>query len=172
MRSNSQRWENPENFSHHWSSRSKLIASLIPEKSSVIEFGVGLFPIFEKGKASHILKYTQTDFVPRPNLTFLYDLNKIELDEFDPHDIAVFSGVLEYVHDLPSKIEFISSRVKSIITSYCTLEKYPTDRELRGWVNSYTSTEFIQIFKDSNFRLSSLEIWKNQTIYVFLKENS
>lgn len=165
------RWKDSENFKSEWSSRVEMMSSLIPDKSSVIEFGIGVSPISNFNKVNNLSKYTPTDFVRRDPPAIIYDLNSDELIDFEPHDIAVFSGVLEYINKLPVKIEFISKRVDQIITSYSTLEKYPDNREIRGWINSYTDGEFINIFTKVGFFLKEKYFWKNQTIYVFVKEN-
>lgn len=167
MQSNKKRWKSPESFSSHWSSRTQQMADLIPIGSSVIEFGVGLFPISKCIDIGNFSKYTATDFVKRDGLSFIYDLNSSDLKEFEPHDVAFFSGVLEYIHDLPLKIKFVSERVQTIIASYSTLDNYPTDREIREWVNSYTDLELISIFENVGFNLSHKSAWKNQTLYVF-----
>lgn len=166
------RWAKESSFSIHWKTRSEAIAALIPEGSSVIEFGVGLFPISNFENLKPLSRYTATDFIEREELAFTYDLNSNPLADFEFHEIAVFSGVLEYIEDLPTKIKFISTRVNSIITSYCTVDKYPTERQNRDWVNSYSDTDFIEVFNSCDFELTSKDDWKNQTIYVFNRKKN
>jgi hypothetical protein len=160
------RWSNIDSYNEVWNTRTKLIASLIEPNVSIIEFGAGLNPVSKYLPDTN--HYTITDFVNKEGFVCMqYDLNANKMVDFGNYDYAVFSGVLEYILNLPSKIKYISTRCKNIITSYSTINNYPDGRVERGWVNSYTDDEFIKLFNDANMELVHFELWKNQHIYKF-----
>ena len=177
-----ERWSNIDSYSKTWEDRTRLMSSLIQPHCSVIEFGAGVNPISNYLPNNHCMI---TDFVNKPGFEFnYYDLNSDKLVDFGLYDYGVFSGVLEYIHRLPSKISYISNRCKIIITSYATSDEYPKNREKAGWVNSYSNTEFIEIFKGVGMKLDTYLHWNkihsrlnksdymhSQHIYKFIKHD-
>src|SRR5436190_22890161 len=95
------RWARAENLKDRWDSRTKLIASLVPAGSRVIEFGAGKRQLERHLHPS--CTYLPSDIVDRGPGTLIIDLNADPLIDLGPHrvDPAALSGVLEYVHDLP-----------------------------------------------------------------------
>ena len=157
--SNAERWSNPESYSETWNPRTELLASLIGANKTVIEFGAGINPISKYLPESN--KCMITDFVDKGDIRYAkYDLNADKLIDFGMYDCAVFSGVLEYITDLPKKIEFVSARCQNIVASYSTLDAYPTNREERGWINSYTDCQLIMLFKDAGMSKVRCIPWK------------
>ena len=177
-----ERWSNPESYSETWNSRTKLLASLVDENKTVIEFGAGMNPISEYLPESN--KCMITDFVDKGDIKYAkYDLNAHNMIDFGRYDYAVFSGVLEYIVDLPRKLRFVSDRCQNIVASYSTLDAYPKYREEHGWVNSYTSDQFIGLFHDARMRMVNCISWRqsytrpngtefdiHQHIYKFTKD--
>ena len=87
---------------------------------------------------------------------------------------AVFSGVLEYVNNIPRLIAHLSeNNFKNIIASYAIKEMNGglIFRRNSGWVNDYTSQEIKTIFKTQNYKCIKTKIWKNQEIYLFANDN-
>ena len=60
--------------------------------------------------------------VDRGDGTFACDLNGATLPEFSECDVAVFSGVLEYVNDAPRLIGHLEKTFSNVIASYSILE--------------------------------------------------
>jgi hypothetical protein len=100
------------------------------------------------------------------------DLNAKELPDFPRHDVAVFSGVLEYVNDVPRLVSNLSRRVGMIVASYAGTDEHSDIKERRssGWVNDYSSSSFREIFTESNFRFDQMVNWRSQRIYRFVQE--
>ena len=92
------------------------------------------------------------------------------LPDFGRHDVAVFSGVLEYVNDIPRLISHLSSRVGVIIASYAGTEFHRRNRRKHGWVNDFNSEEFVRAFETLGFRCDHRESWQAQVIYRFEKK--
>ena len=147
--------------------RTKQIYGLIEPGSSVIEFGAGrlvLKAFLPKG-----CDYTPTDLVDRGEGTIVCDLNGTSLPEPRPYDVAVFSGVLEYVVDVPRLISHLSKSVEVIIASYVVAQSNRVSRRAHGWVIDYTSAQFVEVFENARFCCDHSEEWTSQVIYKFRK---
>lgn len=160
------RWENVGNLYSAWDARTQQIALLINSGQTIIEFGAGrrVLETFLPPNCS----YTPSDIVDRGVNTIVCDLNDDILPPFDDYDVAVFSGVLEYINDVPKLIRHLSDHVDTILTSYATADNNK-NREINGWVNNFSSDQFIKIFTDNGFKCVHTEKWKKQTIYKFVK---
>jgi hypothetical protein len=166
---NYRRWGNSSSLSPDWDSRTEQIAGLIAPGASVLEFGAGRMALLDHLPEG--CRYTPSDLVDRGNGTIVCDLNARELPPFPPHDVAVFSGVLEYINDLSYLIVHVSKFVGVIITSYADAEHVSSTlvRRSQGWVNDYQSSQFEEIFARSGFRCDRVEDWRNQKIYRFVR---
>jgi len=165
--SDHERWGTDSNLSKSWDSRTEQIAKLIVARSSVIEFGAGRLVL--KQYLPNNCTYTPSDLVDRGYGTIVCDLNNDVLPQFQPYDYAVFSGVLEYVNDVPRLISHLSSYVDAIVASYAVNELNKTKRRTQGWVNDYSSDQFVKVFQDANFQCEHTEQWQSQIIYRFIK---
>ena len=169
--SNHRKWTSVDNLSPDWDSRTELIATLIPAGSSVLEFGAGRMVLkrcLPKG-----CSYTPSDLVDRGAGTLVCDLNAKLLPHFARHDIAVFSGVLEYVNDVPRLLSHLSKSVDVIIASYGSTDFVPETprRRFYGWVNDYSSNEFLNLFAEAGFSCRELMTWREaQIVGRFLKK--
>ena len=168
-RTDYQRWSNKENLSQSWDMRTKQIAALIKPGASVIEFGAGRLIL--KTLLPENCPYTPSDLVDRGYGTIVCDLNSKNLPQFQTYDVAVFSGVLEYVNDIPGLIFHLSRCVNVIIVSYAVMEKNKSNRSGQGWVNDYNSVQFVSIFENAGFRCDYTEEWQSQVIYKFTRKN-
>ena len=154
-KSDYEKWSSLDGFSQDWDQRTKQIAGLIQPGESVIEFGAGRMAL--KQFLPEDCAYTPSDIVDRGRGTVICDLNNSELPLFPPHDVAVFSGVLEYVNNVPRLILHLSSSVNVIIASYAVADFKKKGRRRHGWVNDFTSKQFINIFSREEFSCSALE---------------
>jgi glycosyltransferase involved in cell wall biosynthesis len=166
------RWGDPGSLSPDWDSRTEQIARLIPPESTVLEFGAGRMTLKDRLPAG--CTYTPSDLVDRGAGTIVCDLNARDLPAFPPHDVAVFSGVLEYVNDISYLLSQINRPFRMIIASYAVRERASgkLERRSHGWVNDYTSGEFEEIFRRSGFRLDRVEDWCSQKIYRFARDGA
>ncbi|MDB9315914.1 hypothetical protein PN462_22570 [Spirulina sp. CS-785/01] len=168
-KSDYKKWSQPNELSPDWDRRTQKIATLIKPQSSVLEFGAGRMIL--KQFLPEGCTYIPSDLVDRGQDTLVCDLNSNALPQFPTCDVAVFSGVFEYVHDVPRLIYHISSYVDVVIASYVVSDIEPTNRRMQGWVNDYTSEEILQIFERSGFLCDYQEEAFSQIIYRFIKKN-
>jgi len=144
-------WGKAENLRPDWDERTLLLARLIPENSSVIEFGAARLTMKELIPSS--CSYTPSDLVDRGEGTIVLDLNAAQLVNLGKFDVAVFGGVLEYVFDVPRAARFAADICTVVIFSYVIGGKNVDNgyRLVHGWVNNYTAVEIEQVFKDAGF---------------------
>ncbi len=165
------RWRKASNLSAEWDSRNKMIASLVPERASVIEFGAGrmVLPTFLPAGCT----YTPSDVVDRGQGTLVIDLNGKDLPPIPRHDVAVFSGVLEYVYDVPRLILHLSQFVDCVVASYAVADLHPRrlGRRSLGWVNDFTAQELAGIFANAGFRHDHDSLWGTQKICRFVRSD-
>jgi hypothetical protein len=174
------RWQDLGNHDVAWDKRTRNIAALIAPDSYVIEFGAGRrqLPRWLPPNCGYIA----SDIVARGDRTLVCDLNKRPLPSL-PYQtsiqVAVFSGVLEYVADLPGVINWLATQVDQVIASYnCVTLTDTAAARLRaaaarlsaGWVNGFTQAELIAYFDKAGFTLikyQSVEGEESEHIYVF-----
>ncbi len=172
QRKSEQFWSDLENHSPNWDDRTKIISAMIPPGSSVFEFGAGRLIL--KAMLDETCIYNHHDLKPRTENTHVFDLNSRPIPEVPNHDFAVFSGVLEYIDDVPSLIDEISSRFPKIITSYVLKELIPSKkkRNKNGWVNSFEEPELVNIFESRGYTLQSSQLYKGrQKIFLFSRSS-
>lgn len=167
------KWAPIESFPESWDPRTKELAKLVPENTSIIEFGAGRMVL--NNYLPEGCSYTPSDFVDRGDGTIVCDLNKSPLPDFSNHDVAFFAGVLEYINNIASLANHLSKDINYIVASYCSTElntaKASIDRRAKGWVNDYNSEEFIAIFERSGFVLEEQSRWKTQPLFRFAKKD-
>ena len=161
-----QRWQDPSNLSPDWDERTRLIAGLIPDGASVIEFGAARLVLpLHLGRGC---TYQPVDLVKRSEDTLAFDLNG-PLPEL-PHryDYAVFSGVLEYVSDVERVMRWLSSVAECVVFSYAVSDYLwdPITRSRHGWVNSFSDSEIRLLVGQAGMDCRRIEKWERQNIYV------
>lgn len=162
-----ERWSHKESLMPAWDDRTKLIASLVPDGTKVFEFGAGAGVLKSFLPADCV--YEKSDLVDRDGKTRVIDLNAENLEPLVGFDTAVFSGVFEYIHDIPRLAGFLTKHFETVIFSYAALEKNSQDRRGHGWVNDYTIKALLDIFHKENFLLYNYQTWKTQTVCCLRK---
>jgi hypothetical protein len=168
-KANLRRWGRPESLSDDWNERTERLARMIPPGSKVLEFGAGKMVL--RRFLPPGCTYTPSDLVDRGPGTIVCDLNARPLPAFPPHDVALFSGVLEYVRDLHSIISHIGGSVGTIVASYAIREKVPCriGRRAHGWISDFTCEEIEGIFARAGFRHDRVEEWGSHKLYRFVR---
>jgi hypothetical protein len=161
------RWKPIENHNKNWQDRTIKMADFIVPNSSVIEFGAGRMVL--KDYLPENCSYTPSDIIDRGNSTIICDLNKNILPVFDHYDYCIFSGVLEYINDVPKLIKYLAASIDTFIISYAVVNKGDNiyKRGIHGWVNNYNNESLIEIFAKNHYVLTNKSKWLNQEIYVF-----
>lgn len=159
------RWAKYESLHDDWDERTALIAGMIQPNSSILEFGAGKEHL--RGFLPQGCDYHPSDIVARSEETLICDLNKT-LPQLDRKwDYIIFSGVLEYIHDVQKVLNYVRANCNVCILSYA-----PTDclecmitRMRSGWVNHLSKNSFETIIKNAGFEIQEKRVWRGQDIY-------
>jgi hypothetical protein len=162
-----ERWRNPASHYEAWQQRGKLLAGFVRPGERVFEFGAGRSVLPAELPAG--CRYVGSDAAPLKAGVVTFDLNAPTLVRIQGHDVAVFSGVLEYVHDLGRLTAFLSSDFRSVVCSYAAMgDGSPEEigrRRYSGWVNDVTVAEFCALFQRAGYRLTQQAEWSGQTLF-------
>jgi hypothetical protein len=161
------RWGKTSNLSPDWDVRTRMIAGLINPGASVLEFGAGRMVLKTFLPAN--CTYTPSDIVDRGPGTLICDLNGKTLPPFPRHNVAVFSGVLEYIIEIQRLADHLAAFVDVVIASYAVTDLNRGPRRMFGWVNDFSSAQIVQIFEHAGFNCEKTDRWEEQIIYRFVR---
>ena len=161
------RWQKLENFDPAWDERSRQLAARVPKGASVLEFGCGRGALPAALPADAI--YLGSDIFARGPETLVWDLNSGAPPLDRDFDVAIFSGVLEYVADVPAVIRALRPQISTILASYASVNEVPDPltRRVCGWVNHFTEDSFVDLLNAEGYRLVWHNSWTDSTIYQF-----
>lgn len=170
------RWADPRNLYASWESRNKQVAALVPNNSRVIEFGAGKRVLERYLDPS--CTYVPSDIIDRGPGTIVCDLNQRPLPDLgsNNYDVAVLSGVLEYVRDVPSLLDWLTKYVTVCALTYAPAKAHgyspralleTVGRLRHGWMNSYREEDLRSLFHERAFDLVKEEAWEEQRLFVF-----
>ena len=175
------RWADPRNLYASWEPRNIQLAALVPNNSRVIEFGAGKRALERYLDPS--CTYVPSDIVDRAPGPIVCDLNERPLPDLgsNGYDVAVLSGVLEYVRDVPSLLDWLTKYVTVCVLTYAPakatgyspralLER--VSRLRHGWMNSYREEELRSLFHERAFDLVKEEAWEEQRLLAFSQRAS
>ncbi|MCC9061716.1 hypothetical protein [Flavobacterium piscisymbiosum] len=166
--SDSARWAKNNELFSNWNERTAILASFIKPDSSIIEFGAGVMHM--KTLLKDFKLYTPTDIVKRYDETVVCDLNEPISLNLQSYNVAVFSGVLEYVYDVDNIIRQLShNNIEQIILSYCCSDIVKLSRDKNGWLSDLTKKELETVFSNYNYKIEAYKEWNNQSIYNLIK---
>ena len=177
-RSDYRRWSDLASYEVWWDERTEKIARLIPPGSRVIEFGAGRRRL-EKF-LDPTCTYIPSDLLDRGPGTLVCDLNVRPLPDLGglSIDTAVFGGVLEYLHDVDSLVEWLARHVSLCVVSYaCVPAREGAFRGLRGrcsrsyygYMSGYTEDEIVEVFRGAGFRCIARDPWRQQRVFLFVR---
>jgi hypothetical protein len=163
------RWQNPFSHLDFWRERGRLLAGFVRAGEQVFEFGAGNSVVPEA--LPDVCRYAGSDIVPLKDGLVSFDLNSAVLRPLPGHDVALFSGVLEYVHDLPRVVVFLSENFRSVVCSYAAYDDSSADelarRRYSGWFNDLNEIEFVRLFSGAGYRLNEHSEWQGQKLFRF-----
>ncbi|HVJ93122.1 MAG TPA: hypothetical protein VM580_25150, partial [Labilithrix sp.] len=164
------RWSDTSNLHESWEGRTQLIATMIPDGVRVTEFGAGRLVLRTLLPSS--VRYTPSDIVSRSSDTIVCDLNE-PLPDFPDQDVAVFSGVIEYVRDVPGLARSLQKWFPEVIVSYAPVAGFSVRnwfyRRRVGWMHDMSEQALLAAFKDGGYECSEIRLWANQRIYRFVR---
>ncbi len=127
-------------------------------------------------------KYTPSDLIERGPGTLVLDLNQRPLpglSDIGP-EVAVFSGVLEYVQDLKAIIQWLADTgVTTCVTSFdampAGLGAYARYAEMKrrsynGYMSHLTEEQLLESFDAARFTCIHKSKWTNQVILKLLRQ--
>ncbi len=162
-----ERWGNAASHNESWQQRGKLLAGFVRPGERVFEFGAGNSVIAEALPAD--CSYVGSDAVPLKAEITKFDLNAPTLPQLLGHDVGLFSGVLEYVHDLAKLADFLAQNFRSIVCSYAVLVGSSPEeiarRRYSGWFSDLSAGEFSELFRSVGFRLTQEGEWAGQMLF-------
>jgi Methyltransferase domain len=170
------RWADPNSLYASWEPRNRRVAALVPNNSRVIEFGAGK-RILER-YLDPSCTYVPSDVVDRGPGTIVCDLNQRPLPDLgsDVYDVAVLSGVLEYVRDVPSMLDWLTKYIAVCVLTYAPAKANGyspralldgVSRLRHGWMNNYREEELRSLFRERSFELVQDDDWEEQRLFVF-----
>jgi hypothetical protein len=175
------RWSDPSSLEESWKPRTRRAAALVPDGSRVIEFGAGnrnLEPYLDPS-----CTYVASDLVDRGPGTIVCDLNRRPLPDLGAgaYDAAVLLGVLEYLRDVPSVLDWLAKHVSVCVVSYVCRQasRYSlrgmfdsVGRLTAGWMNNYRDEELRSLFRERGFVSLREESWGNNRLFVISQRPS
>lgn len=172
-----ERWNAPGGLEEWWDERTQLVAAMVPAPSTVIEFGAGRRAL--ERFLPPTCAYIPSDLSDRGPGTLVCDLNVRPLPDLRPlaPDVAVFSGVLEYIKDVDAIVAWLTEN--GIRTCVLSFDAFPSAlnwaarvRERRrrtyyGYMNNLTEPELKRIFQDRGLVCVEERRWTHQGLYRF-----
>jgi hypothetical protein len=148
VRTNVRRWKKAaQEKKPCWDERNRIIATFIPEASSVIDLGAGAQTLKRYLKSG--CEYQPCDIVKSSPDTIVCDFNSgIYPSLSRRYDYVVCSGVFEYMRHPSQFLSNIRRYGNRIILSYVPAGQAigPFERLARGWVNHLTSQQLETLF--------------------------
>lgn len=181
-RADYRRWQSPGGLEEWWDERTRMLATLVPPSSSVVEFGAGRRQLEKYLPAG--CSYLPSDLTDRGPGTVVCDLNKRPLPDLRSHavNVAVFSGVLEYVKDVENVVSWLTANgIDTFVLSFdgmpCGLSVLDRVKELRrrtenGYMNNLTETELQAIFLGAGLKCPERRQWTTQGLYRFERSST
>lgn len=173
MKTDIERWEKLSKSEDNpsWHKRNDIIAKLIPEGSSVLDVGAGNRDLQRKLNAPSA--YQAVDCVGDAEHTVILDFNDLESGEVTlpfRYDIAVCSGVLEYLVDARVLLRFVTSNADFTILTYVFVENRITANDtVNGWVPGLSRVQLTSIFKEFDIKIVDEHRYSSHTIMLLKK---
>lgn len=161
------RWSQNARQKPTWDDRVKLIAAMILPGSSVLDIGAGAMTL-----ASYLApgsEYTPLDVIPSSDRTELIDFNTYQIPELTKvYDVAVCSGVMEYVLPVDFFMFTVAAWANTIILSYAItdLNSDVARRQKNGWLNHLSEQELRDVIARHGLIVKDRFQWQQQVIYV------
>jgi len=141
------RWTKTAREEPIWNQRNELIASIVPAGASVLDVGAGNMTI--RSLIDDSCTYQPVDCIRAADETIIADFNKGLIPSFDePFDIAICSGVMEYLNDPAGFLRIVMGWADEIILSYAItdIEGDIQHRRKQGWFNDLSYMDLFRLF--------------------------
>lgn len=158
------RWELTAQQPPPWDERNRVLASFVPPGSSVVDLGSGAQTLRDYLPAG--CSYQPVDLIPGPRV-IVCDFEAGEFPSLDePADIAVCSGVLEYLHEPGLFVARLPSLARQALLSYAVRSRGQpeTERMARGWINHFSRAQLLALVRQAGLTPHELTNWRGQLI--------
>ena len=148
-----------------WEARVRLIASLIPQGSAVLDVGAGARTLARYLPAG--ATYQAVDVVEGPE-TIRADFNALEVPELSrAYDYVVCAGVLEYVGPVHLLLATLAGWGDTVVLSYAVHDGRSTceGRRRNGWINDLTEADLLALLAQHGLRVVRRLQWEAQVIF-------
>ncbi len=162
--SDSARWARTAQGRSGWDERNRMIAGYVPPRASVLDLGAGAQTL--RDHLPPDCTYQPCDIVPGPGV-LACDLDAGRWpDTGQRYDLAVCSGVLEYLHDAPAALAGIDAVARRAIVSYSdrrTGQRLAT-RVAQGWASHLSLAELRSALDSLDCEWRFLTEWHGHVI--------
>jgi hypothetical protein len=162
-----ERWSDITNFDAAWDERTAMMAALVLPNTSILEFGSGREQLEKFLPAG--CSYQPADIIARSPRTLVCDLNRDWPELPQPHyDYIIFSGVIEYIYDLPRLFAFTRKHATRAVISYAATDQLDcvATRMQNGWVHHHSLAALEGMLKEAGFTIEQKQPWQQQTILL------
>lgn len=154
-----------------WYERNHVIRDIIGTVDSVLDLGCG--NRYLQKLLNDSVMYTGVDCVSGNGETVVINFNQPTdshtLQKCD-YDMAVISGVLEYLKRPLGILDFAKRHAKRVTVSYVCAEDRPKQPdEIHGWVNRLNENEILDMFSTAGFLVSQRTKYNRHSIFVLDK---
>jgi len=173
-RSEIERWSMAASYRAAWGGRATALARMVRPGEAVFEFGAGLSIVRDALPLG--CSYTGSDLAPIADGVVRYDLNATELEPTVDYDVALFSGVLEYVHDPEKLLRHLKIYFRAIICSYALIvDGSPEERDRRrylGWFTDFGRDGFLNLFRAAGYTATLQGDWNGHALFRFDRQDA
>lgn len=156
------RWiELAESAESPWNPRLRTLAERIAPGETVVDVGAGGRWLRDFLEPSSL--YLPVDCIPYSPIRF--DFNAEELPPRLTGDVAVMSGVLEYIENPVRALSIVQMWCKRILLSYAIQPADHAPRIAAGWVNHLTEGDLISAFERVGLTWRSIGSWDRQSLW-------
>ena len=169
-RTDSARWSLESSFQRDWDARTELIARHVHAGDRVAEFGAGMQALRKALPQDCV--YQPFDLVARTDDTRVCDLNTKFPEIEGEYNVAVFSGVLEYLGDLVATFGWLGRNFERVVFSYAPSDLVPSPlvRNRHGWVNNLSRRDLVRLARKSGFECRVVDTWRNHVIFLAVRQ--
>lgn len=164
------RWARVAHSEPVWDVRNRRIAELVGQVTSVIDIGSGAQTL--KRYLPEGTCYQPCDVVKSSDDVLLCNFNAGQYPAVtEVYDVAVCSGVVEYVRKVEPFVDTVVGYARRIILTYAPMD--PGDNRLkrlgRGWVNHLRQHELEALFDRLGLAWSIIDTWDDYNRHVIYR---
>ena len=174
------RWEFAESYSEYWEQRAVQLMDLFKTHEfdyglqyQVVEYGCGAYaPVHKLFNGKDGFEVSKYDIKAWDEQTTVIDLNSADV-LMPTTNISIFSGVLEYLNDVPSVLSKAINASDYLLVSYAFLPSASfldegkflnaiNNRAVKnGWRNHFVNKDLVQLISSIGV-ISAVDVWNNK----------